>query len=249
MPLMRGVGLRNGTLGRFSPEQRGPQNHFSTAGPRRSHNLGLNRPLKAWPLFWLLLLTCLSLTAVPALPTWAANPPTPGDRPIAAKPEPQTAPDYVKVGREARDRDRQIRYFSKAIELDPDCMEAYFWRGIAYEARKENDKALADFNRSIDLNPKRAANYIWRAIALANRGDYDRALADLNQALVHEPQAADGAQIEHLRTRILKGRNHVVRREHRVGRQLGDESAVLPLHDDGHVLSCMELPEPLRMNG
>ena len=41
MPPMRGVGLRNVTFGRFSPKQRGPQDHFSTAGPRRPHNLGL----------------------------------------------------------------------------------------------------------------------------------------------------------------------------------------------------------------
>lgn len=204
MPYMRGVGLRNGTFGRFSPKQRGSQNHFSTAGPRQRHKLGLNRPLKAWPLFWPLLLACLYLMAMPALSTWAANPPTPVDRPVAAKPEPQTAPDYVKVGREARDRDRQIRYFSKAIELDPNCMEAFFWRGIAYEALKENDKALADFNRTIDLNPKRAANYIWRAIALANQGDYDRALADLNQALVLEPRYG-WAYFHRGRVRALRG--------------------------------------------
>ena len=90
-----------------------------------------NQALRGWTPFWPLLLACLSLTAIPAAPTWAANPLPAGNRPIAAKPEPQTAPDYVKVGREARDRDRQIRYFSKAIELDPTCMEAYFWRGIA----------------------------------------------------------------------------------------------------------------------
>ena len=40
MPTMRGVGLRNGTFGRFSPKQRGPQNHFFTAVPRLPHNLG-----------------------------------------------------------------------------------------------------------------------------------------------------------------------------------------------------------------
>ena len=74
------------------------------------------------------------------------------------------------------------------MEVDPNSMEAYFWRGIAYEAKKENDKALADFNRALELNPKRAANYIWRAIVYADQKAYDLAIADLNQALTLEPR-------------------------------------------------------------
>jgi len=84
-----------------------------------------------------------------------------------------------------------MRYYNLALKLDPNSMQAYFWRGIAYyENLHDYQKALADFNRTISLKPDRAANYIWRAKVFSQQKAYDKALVDLNRALVLDPKSS-----------------------------------------------------------
>jgi Tetratricopeptide repeat. len=51
-----------------------------------------------------------------------------------------------------------ISDFTKAIEIDSNCAEAYAWRSIAYYGIKEYDKARADVHEAEKLgyavNPK-----------------------------------------------------------------------------------------------
>ena len=47
--------------------------------------------------------------------------------------------------------DRSIRYFNKAIEINPNLVWAFFSRGVAYFAKAESDKACSDWKRMCKL--------------------------------------------------------------------------------------------------
>ena len=58
---------------------------------------------------------------------------------------------------------KAIADFTKALELDPDLVAAYNFRGKAYSDQRKFDEAIADFTKAIELD----AEY---AIAYYNRG-------------------------------------------------------------------------------
>ena len=48
---------------------------------------------------------------------------------------------------------KAIAYYTQAIELKPDFLQAYSNRGAAYAEKGEFDKALKDFTKAIQLKP------------------------------------------------------------------------------------------------
>ena len=70
---------------------------------------------------------------------------------------------------------RAIEWFQKAIDLDPEYVEALDMCGVLYSAMG-NPLALAYFNRLVELQPE-------NRIALYNRGMYHLEVKDWNQAL------------------------------------------------------------------
>jgi len=80
--------------------------------------------------------------------------------------------------------------FSRAIELDPDYVTAYFNRGVLYWRELRNAyRAIRDMTRVLDLAPHWAEALFNRAMAYQMRGDHEHAMADLEQYLItgHDP--------------------------------------------------------------
>lgn len=83
--------------------------------------------------------------------------------------------------------DVAIERHSKAIELNPDFVEAYFDRAHVYLLIEDFDKAIEDFNRAIELNPDHAYTYVQRGRTYRRKGCDDRAIEDFNRAIELDP--------------------------------------------------------------
>ena len=60
---------------------------------------------------------------------------------------------------------KKIELFTKAIQLDPNLVEAYEKRAAHYYLQWRLDKAIQDYDRVIDLKPKDVNAYLMRGLA------------------------------------------------------------------------------------
>ena len=94
-----------------------------------------------------------------------------------------------------------IANLSKAIELNPDFVDAYYFRGLVYVLEGDYDKSIADFDRVIELDPDNndsvfailtgASAYLLRAGAYYEKDDYDAAIADFDKVIEMDPGHPD----------------------------------------------------------
>ncbi|RGB22480.1 hypothetical protein C1646_776027 [Rhizophagus diaphanus] len=81
-----------------------------------------------------------------------------------------------------KEHDNALSNFNKAIELDPDLVDIYCYRGQFYTFRGEYDKALKDLNRAIDMLPNETYLYQNLGHLYFEMGEYNLALKALNNA-------------------------------------------------------------------
>ena len=79
--------------------------------------------------------------------------------------------------------DKALEAYSRAIELDPNNVDAYNKRAEAYKDLKEYDKAIEEYNRIISLQPNSAENYSNRGAAYAFSTQYEKAIEDYDRSL------------------------------------------------------------------
>ena len=70
-------------------------------------------------------------------------------------------------------------FFSEAIELDPTCSPAYYYRGLEYFSAQQYPAAIRDFTRCMDLDVLNIECLISRSEAYAGLENYQAAIQDL----------------------------------------------------------------------
>ena len=83
--------------------------------------------------------------------------------------------------------DLAVYDYTRAIELKPDCAQAYSNRGLAHAKSGRYGSAIGDFTRSLELEPGNAMTYLKRGNAYFDGGDLDRGIADWSKAIVIKP--------------------------------------------------------------
>ena len=105
----------------------------------------------------------------------------------------QTAEDYVGKGKK---KAKEGNYkeaktdFTKAIEINPEYVKAYYYRGTArLNKLKDYRSAIADFTKAIEIDPEFVKAYNNRGITKAKLDNYRDAISDFSKAIEINPQA------------------------------------------------------------
>jgi len=81
---------------------------------------------------------------------------------------------------------QMIKCYTKAIELDPNYVEAYCLRGACYAEIGNFDQATEDLNKAVELEP--AKGYSAYGIIYQRKGDYEQAIKAYTKALEANPK-------------------------------------------------------------
>ncbi|WP_186648650.1 tetratricopeptide repeat protein [Fluviispira vulneris] len=81
---------------------------------------------------------------------------------------------------------KAIEAFTKAIELNSQCVYCYSSRGSVYSNLNQFDKALQDISKSIEIQPTYQAYYNRHNIYSKDSSQRDRAIEDLKSAIALE---------------------------------------------------------------
>jgi tetratricopeptide (TPR) repeat protein len=102
----------------------------------------------------------------------------------------QDAMYFYKRGVESSLANRKINYFTKAVELNSNLVEAYEKRAIHYYFQRRYDKAIKDYTKVIELKPDGAEAYRMRGSAYLKKGVPEPAIEDLSRAIKLSPKMA-----------------------------------------------------------
>lgn len=83
--------------------------------------------------------------------------------------------------------DEAVKYYTKAIALDPQNHVLYSNRSAAYAKDENYTAALADADQTITLNPTWSKGYSRKGSALAYLGRHEEAIAAYEKGLELEP--------------------------------------------------------------
>lgn len=103
----------------------------------------------------------------------------------------QSAEDYLRLGKdflEKKDYLRALENFEKAVELNPELPEAYYFRG---RVQLDREKGEADFTKAIELKSDYAEAYFQRGLGRDLGGKSQLALTDYNRAIELNPRFID----------------------------------------------------------
>ena len=83
----------------------------------------------------------------------------------------------------AEQNDEAIKYYDKAIKLNPFFAEAFCNRGVAKSHLGDKKKAMKNYDKAIELNPEYAKAYNNRGNIKFDLENYEEAIRDYNKAL------------------------------------------------------------------
>ena len=84
--------------------------------------------------------------------------------------------------------EQAIAVFTKAIEFDPNHLDAYLFRGNVYNALERYEEAIADFTKTIELDPIHGESYLQRGVAQYRLGNHEEAIADYTKTIELDPK-------------------------------------------------------------
>ena len=78
--------------------------------------------------------------------------------------------------------------YNRALESDPNSVDAYLGRGTLYDRLGDFDQAIQDYSKALSLKKDSAEAYLNRGLSLAHKGNIREAIADFDQAITLDAQ-------------------------------------------------------------
>jgi len=100
----------------------------------------------------------------------------------------ENAIDYFNLGLKSTLAGTKIKYFSKALEMDPYLAEAYEKRGMLYYFQEKFARVIQDFQAYIRVAPPKAEAYRMLGMGYLKSGFYERAVDILSRAIEMDPE-------------------------------------------------------------
>jgi tetratricopeptide (TPR) repeat protein len=85
-------------------------------------------------------------------------------------------------------KEKALVYYREALDLDPDCTQAYLGRASIYIEQGRFNEALLDCNAALKREPERAVLYVLRGLVHARLGNGKRALDEAEDAIRCDPR-------------------------------------------------------------
>lgn len=83
-----------------------------------------------------------------------------------------------------------IAYLDEALRLEPQCVRAFYGRGLAWHSLNEAEKAFSDYDEAIRLDPSLARAYLNRGTLRSARSEPEEAITDYTEAIRLDPRDA-----------------------------------------------------------
>jgi tetratricopeptide (TPR) repeat protein len=93
---------------------------------------------------------------------------------------------YAEALHNERKYDDALKFYRKAISINPDSTEGYWYRSQCYATLKRYDKAIGDMTKCIQLEPSRYSNYFTRARLYSAINDEVAAIKDCDEIINRE---------------------------------------------------------------
>lgn len=84
-----------------------------------------------------------------------------------------------------------IKYFDKALKIDPKFHVAYYHRGMAYSKIKEYKKAISDFDMCINIDPNFHVAYLNLAHLWSDQGELEKGISYFSKVLEFDPNYSE----------------------------------------------------------
>ena len=114
-------------------------------------------------------------------------------------------PTPICVKSEQGDFAAAIADYTKAIELEPTLVNAYFNRAYGQKKQGEPEGAIADYTETIRLNPSYATAYFNRALLRYDLQAFREALEDFRRSLALK-LSGDLVDFVHFRIWLIRAR-------------------------------------------
>lgn len=95
----------------------------------------------------------------------------------------EEAIDYFSMGLKSNNTQTKIKYFSKALELNPKLAVAYEERGLLYFFQEKYNKAISDYKKYIEVAAPKAEAYRMLGLSYINTGICESAIISFNTAI------------------------------------------------------------------
>ena len=116
------------------------------------------------------------------------------EKPSKSNATSSTAAEQLLADAQSAGTPQKIEYYSKVIEIDPNCIPAYTARGDLYYAKGNYAGAIYDFSKILKLQPQNAEVYFARGQANIKNGDTKGALQDFSRAVELKPDYTEAYQ-------------------------------------------------------
>ena len=97
----------------------------------------------------------------------------------------QDAVELYERGLNSSLANKKIEYFTRAIDMNPNLVEAYERRAVHYYFQRKFDKAVQDYTRVIELKPKSVNAYLMRGISYYRKEKGAGYKAELNNLVIN----------------------------------------------------------------